>query len=65
MYCYKKISSIIMSVKILHIHTSIITAHYMFQGKGLMQTFWLLEEMKKGSPPKNKQKLMYPQAPSN
>ena len=54
-----------MSVKILHIHTSIITAHYMFQGKGLMQTFWLLEEMKKGSPPKNKQKLMYPQAPSN
>ena len=30
-----------------------------FQGKGLMQTFWLLEEIHKGSPPKNKQK-MYP-----
>ena len=38
------------TVKYIHLH--------MFQGKGLMQTFWLIEEVQKQvSPPKNRGRM--------
>ena len=39
--------------EIQYIEVRLSVLHF-FQGKGLMQTFWLLEEMQKGSPPKNR-----------
>ena len=30
---------------------------FMFQGKGLMQTFWLMEELQQKEEHKNKQKM--------